>query len=215
MRGQLRRLERCFSRLDLPMCRQPPARPEDIDKLATKTGINPSKALREMWLYSNGSDVQPWFFSDGEESREFLNEVLTNGLSDSVFYFYSVKSSLKWWKLFREVDEANPGDWTYEPARYRPRLDPRVATQLVRHRQRLPIAGELLGSGELEIDAYPSPLGKYGQVLEFVHDPDDLWYVAASFEEFLDQSIACMEQSIAKDPEHARGLLEDPRTKDW
>jgi len=147
-----------------------------------------------------------------------MEEILPDGLSDAGFYLHSTARSLEQWAQFKGVDEDNPEGWIYDAADnpYRPKLDRRVATQLLRHRLRLKFGGEMWGgSGELQIDAGPSPLGNYGQVVQYVHDPDNLLYVAPSFEIFLDQSLRCMEQWIKRDPEHARELFEDPKTKQW
>jgi cell wall assembly regulator SMI1 len=211
MRDQLRRLERCFALLDLPMCRQAAALEADIDELERVTGIEVSGALREMWQYSNGSQYQTWFIPDPEQDRELIKEILPDGLCEEGFCLLTVEDSLKWWTLFKDVDESSPGDWTYDAAAnpYRPKLDPRIATQLVRHRLRLPFGGQGGGSDELQIDAGPSPVGQYGQVVEYVHDPDNLLYVACSFESFFDRSLWCMEEWIRRDPEHTRELFDE------
>ncbi len=41
------------------------------------------------------------------------------------------------------------------------------------------------GTSQLFIDFSPSPAGKYGQVVRFLHDPDELTVIADSFEEYL------------------------------
>lgn len=52
------------------------------------------------------------------------------------------------------------------------------------------------GSGSLLLlsDMSPSEAGQHGQVIGFVHDPEQLIYVAPSFGAFLDHSIQTMDQ---------------------
>jgi cell wall assembly regulator SMI1 len=44
--------------------------------------------------------------------------------------------------------------------------------------------------------ADPSANGKSGQILAFVHDPDEIVHVAPSFAEFLDLSIESLQDCI-------------------
>lgn len=41
------------------------------------------------------------------------------------------------------------------------------------------------GSSQLFIDFSPSSKGKKGQIVRYLHDPDELWVIADSFEEYL------------------------------
>lgn len=45
------------------------------------------------------------------------------------------------------------------------------------------------GTSQLYIDFSPSPTGKVGQVVRYVHDPDKLKVIADSFEEYLEKII--------------------------
>ncbi|OXA94119.1 SMI1/KNR4 family protein [Flavobacterium hercynium] len=45
------------------------------------------------------------------------------------------------------------------------------------------------GTSQLYIDFSPSPTGKVGQVVRYLHDPDELKVIADSFEEYLKQLI--------------------------
>jgi cell wall assembly regulator SMI1 len=45
------------------------------------------------------------------------------------------------------------------------------------------------GTSQLYIDFSPSPIGKVGQVVRYVHDPDELKVIADSFEDYLQQLI--------------------------
>jgi cell wall assembly regulator SMI1 len=48
-------------------------------------------------------------------------------------------------------------------------------------------------------DGSPSANGKSGQILAFVHDPDEIVHVAPSFAEFLDLSIEALQDCIDDD----------------
>ena len=45
------------------------------------------------------------------------------------------------------------------------------------------------GTSSLYIDFTPSDEGKFGQIIRFLHDPDELQVIADSFEEFLDMLV--------------------------
>ena len=45
------------------------------------------------------------------------------------------------------------------------------------------------GTSQLVLDFSPSGMGKKGQVLRFLHDPDELVIVADSFDEYLQMLI--------------------------
>ena len=65
----------------------------------------------------------------------------------------------------------------------------------------LPFADFGGGTLQLLLDFTPSSKGMVGQVIAFTHDPDEMTWVAGSFDEFLGQSIEALES----DPE---GMLE-------
>ena len=45
------------------------------------------------------------------------------------------------------------------------------------------------GTSSLYIDFTPSDKGKFGQIIRFLHDPDELKVIADNFEEFLDMLV--------------------------
>jgi cell wall assembly regulator SMI1 len=180
-----------------------------------------------MWEYSNGSEAQPWFICDGEESqklrRKYKNlfgsedDMDAESFQESVFTLYDVDGVLKWWALFKDLDEQNTKGWETNTSDclFPQKLDKRIGPQMLRHKDRLAI-GTLFGlSDELLIDGCPSKKGKYGQIVKYRHDPDSLTYVAASFAEFFDRSLYWMETIIPRNPDAARELLMDERARKY
>ncbi|WCL50635.1 SMI1/KNR4 family protein [Leptospira sp. GIMC2001] len=55
------------------------------------------------------------------------------------------------------------------------------------------------GTSQLFIDFSPSPKGKYGQVVRFLHDPDELIVIADSFEDYLNYLIDTSYNFIQED----------------
>ncbi|WP_342648699.1 SMI1/KNR4 family protein [Mucilaginibacter sp. CSA2-8R] len=45
------------------------------------------------------------------------------------------------------------------------------------------------GTSELMIDFSPSPTGTHGQVIRYLHDPDEITVIAESFEAYLQMLI--------------------------
>jgi cell wall assembly regulator SMI1 len=217
MRKQLDRLERCFSLLGLPMSRSPGASDEEIDRIEEASGIRVDDDLRAMWTFSNGSGAQPWFICDPEENRELLLEVVDEKKFDaesfSVFSLYSIDDVIKWWSLFKDVDEENPNGWrTDTPNSFAAQeLDKRIGPQMLRHKGRLPFGTRFMLSDEILIDNCPSAKGKRGQVVRYSHDPDMLTYVTSSFGDFFDRSLYWFETVIPRNPEKAREVFEDQR----
>lgn len=55
------------------------------------------------------------------------------------------------------------------------------------------------GTSQLYIDFSPSPTGKVGQVVRYVHDPDELKVIADSFDEYLEKIIENVYDFINED----------------
>jgi cell wall assembly regulator SMI1 len=224
MRKQLSRLEKCFSLLDLPMTRRPGATNNEIESVEKATGIVLDESLKAMWSYSNGSGSQAWFVCDAEETREMIreNEEVfgkeedrdAESFAGSVFNFYSIDQLIESWSIFKDIDEKNPNGWAVDSSdSFAPQdLDKRIGPQMLRHKQRLPFGTLFMSSDEILIDACPSKLGSYGQIVKYRHDPDSLTFVTSSFASFLDRSLYWMERLIPKNPDKMRGLHCDPQT---
>jgi cell wall assembly regulator SMI1 len=227
MQKQFDRLERCFVLLDLPMSKSPGASDKRIDRIEKVSGITIVGDLRAMWNYSDGSGAQPWFICDGEEERKLRqkfkglvrseDEMDAESFGGSVFTLYSVDEVVKWWKLFKDIDEQNTDGWeTNTPDCLFPQeLDKRIGPQMLRHKSRLAF-GTLYGlDDELLFDGYPSKKGRYGQIVKYRHDPDLLSYVASSFADFFERSLYWMETIIPRNPDRARELLMDEKDRKY
>jgi hypothetical protein len=86
---------------------------------------------------------------------------------------------------------------------------------MLRHKRRLAFGTLFMLSDEVLFDACPSKKGKYGQIVEYRHDPDALSYVASSFAEFLDRSLYWMDRVIPRNPEVAREVFMDQTKRDY
>ena len=66
--------------------------------------------------------------------------------------------------------------------------DARIQPSYIRHKLWFPLASFNGGSTLLLYDADPTKHGRSGQIIVYQHDPDAIYYVAASFLEFLEKS---------------------------
>lgn len=100
------------------------------------------------------------------------------------FYLMSLDEMEETKTYFCERDE-----WLAEhyPAEEVSKLDPEIKPYLF-HEKWLPFATMAGGSLYLMLDLDPSDQGAYGQIISYVHDPDFVYYVAASFTELLRES---------------------------
>jgi cell wall assembly regulator SMI1 len=213
LQSQIRRLEVCFEKLGLPMSRQPPASPEHIRELERRCDVKIDPSLKELWLYSNGSHDQPWFICDNEENRHIVLDLFYEAGAEqfggSAYTLYSVQDAMASWQFFSDVDEANPSGWEIWEEQT---PDPRIGPALLRHRLRVPF-GELYQlSNELLVDGCPSPTGTYCQIVQYVHDPDYLFFVAPTFGQFFERSLYWMERCVKKYPVEARALFQNPHS---
>ncbi|MFG2632152.1 SMI1/KNR4 family protein [Streptomyces sp. NPDC048473] len=73
---------------------------------------------------------------------------------------------------------------------------------------RLPFAEFGEGAGTLIQDCSPANRGALGQIIAYTHDPDEMSYIAASFEDLLEGSIA----EISANPEE---YVPDPEESNY
>ena len=158
-----------------------------IAALERKTGHALPAGLRAAWLSANGAgecEDAPVFFPAGGDSTGY--ELMSVPAAQ--------KSHAGHAKLAQQYEKAaykepSPRDKRIAPGWFLPGW--------------LPFAEFGGGSLRLLVDFTPSARGTVGQVIAFTHDPDEMTWVAVSFDAFLAKSLAELE----RDPE---GSLDGP-----
>jgi cell wall assembly regulator SMI1 len=162
--------------------RHPPATSGQLADAERQLGFEFTDELRELWLFSNGSNGGVWFCQRLEKSL---------GLGSRAFNLFSLDAALhrqsqfneKWFEIW---DGPPPGD----PPGYR---DPRIQPDFMHHQRWLNI-GELPGGIDaLRFDTIPTDQGRYGQIIAFQHDPDDILYVAPTIVSLLQQTCEILD----------------------
>src|SRR5262245_66638761 len=95
---------------------------------------------------------------------------------ESAFNLYSVEEVIKWWSLFKDIDEQNTEGWETDTldCLFPQKLDKRIGPQMLRHKGRLGFGTLFMLSDELLFDACPSKKREFGQLVKYRHDADSL-----------------------------------------
>jgi len=162
--GQLRTLYREADRI---LSMSPPATDAELVDLERQLGWLVPSPLRSAWLVANGGEAySPVFARPGRlTGHDFLS--VEQALAEC-------ESLRRRAPSYEGYEEPDPRGTRIKEGWYQPGW--------------LPFAGFGGGSLLLMIDVTPGSAGTIGQVISYTHDPDQIEFVAASFEEFLERS---------------------------
>lgn len=149
---------------------------------AQKTsGIAFDDFLCQLYRYCNGIDEPLKFYCKDAPENDAYSFLIKIG--DELFPcdFLSLESALCYWKWATETAKD-------DYSRIDTPRDPRIQPARLYHSLWFPIAQWNGDSVTVYFDADPSPEGKYGQIIAFLHDPDDVHFIADSMEDFFTQS---------------------------
>ncbi|PHS11512.1 MAG: hypothetical protein COA78_09455 [Blastopirellula sp.] len=178
------RLSAIYQQLGGKLKTCPPATEKQIASIAKVTGIEVDDSLKDLWRISNGSyENQDWFFG-GDEDQPIP------------YYFLSIDETLKLWQMFEPYDEKLYSEW-YDDGKVYNR-EPQVQAHFLRHSKWLGFAEFNGGSDILHFDSDPTDQGTYGQIIQFVHDPDAVFWCTTSFLDYFKKSNDILEE-IAED----------------
>lgn len=170
---EFERLHSVFERLGIPLASSPPATDQQISSVYAETGIEPCPELKEIWHFSNGSNGAMWF-AEGED--EF-----------TPYCLLSTDEVVKSWKTLEPYDADFYERWVDHEDDGSIR-GPKIQPRIVRHSKWLSFAEFNGGSHLLQFDFDPTPSGSEGQIINFIHDPDGVNWIAGSFLEFFTAS---------------------------
>jgi cell wall assembly regulator SMI1 len=187
---EFERLAAVFTQLGTHLNRQPPASEAAIASVAEITGVEVASELKDFWRISNGSGHTMWF-AEGED--EF-----------TPYYFLSIEDALENWQRFAPYDAGIYEHW-YDDEEWGKR-DSRIQRHYLRHKDWVSFAEFNGGSHLLMFDADPTANGKHGQIINYLHDPDGIFWTSTSFIDFLVTSNDMLEKWL-EDPDQLREQL--------
>jgi cell wall assembly regulator SMI1 len=187
------RLAATFKTFGREMQLQPPASETEIESILEITGVNIDGSLKDLWRISNGSGLTFWF-AEADEDDEF-----------TPYLFLSIEQTLEAWRLFAPYDASLYAEW-YDDEEWGER-DPRIQRHILRHNKWISFAEFNGGSLALQFDGDPTDKGLYGQIINYVHDPDAIFWLAKSLLEFFKSSNDVLEKGIRNNPEFVEQML--------
>ena len=174
------KLDQLYAELEVTPPVQPPAAAKAIAALEKKYGFGLPAELRAAWSSTNGTRAGRAFFA----RRGYLTG----------YEFLSTTGAQKAREALAKRARNYAGYVEPEPR------DPRIAPGWFQPGW-LPFASFGGSTLLLILDLAPARKGRSGQVIAFTHDPDQIEYVASSFERCLAESLA----AIKADPEELLG----------
>ncbi len=173
---QIERLRAIFASHGFAMPLAAPATPAQIRAVEAETSITLDEALREFYELTDGSAGAYWLAIMTDELTRCSMLSLSECLSE-------------WRQWLYEDEAAQLAEWgPTEPGR-----DSRIRPEFFVWRGWLPIADFNGGGTKLFFDADPAPGGIHGQMIVYQHDPDAVYWRAASFLELLTLSNDLLE----------------------
>ena len=168
-----KRLGALYKKMDASLRLELPITEASLANTEKELGFTIDPDLRAYWLYANGGEADYPFF------------VAREGYY-TVHDFLSIESAIN--------EREHMASRAHQYADYE---DPRPRDKRIKNswyeQGWLPFGNFGGGSLLLISDLSPSRLGKVGQVIGYVHDPDEIVYVADSFSTLLKQSIEELE----------------------
>lgn len=188
VKNEVRRVRRVFTRLGHDFHIHRGVSAKAIRFVESVVGFSIDPHLKALWRLTNGSSDQYWF-TNGEDDPD------PDALTLCVFLGLSEALLRVWDPISERCDEGEDEG-----------RSPRIQPEYLRHRLWFPFANERNGT-RFEFDADPTPAGKYGQILEFVHDPDTIWLVSDNFIEFFRNSNRLLEETARSHTDTLRERL--------
>ena len=184
---ELKRLRHTFRKSGLELRLTPGVSAKAIQFAEAVTGLRFDDYLKAMWRITDGSSEQYWFTDDGDAQYGLNN----------VFKFLPMSEALlsTWDSSTELLDENEVEDQAEE-----------IQPLHIRHKRWFPFA-EYSGIGKVQFDGDPTPAGKYGQIIMYIHDPDTVYLQSTSFIEFFRSSNRVLEEVLAADPDGLRERL--------
>ena len=143
---------------------------EQIAMFEEKFGIKIPEDMKELYHYKDGSEGFYLFFPNDKCDREFQYRLLSLAEIEAEKEYFQNKDV-----LLTEIYSNDDSE------------DSRVKPYLF-NRKWIPFA-EASGDIRLMMDFDPAQRGTYGQIICYIHDPDEIAYVAKTVTEVIDDTL--------------------------
>lgn len=153
---------------------------ETITAFEKKLDISMPEDMKELYRYKNGSELFYILFPNDKLDREFK------------FRLLSLEDIINSKELFQDRDILISEYYDKDEDEYTNKLIERMQDSRIKpylfNKRWIPFA-EADGDISLMLDFDPGKDGVSGQIICFIHDPDEIAYVAKSLTEIIDDSI--------------------------
>lgn len=153
---------------------------ETITAFEKKLDISMPEDMKELYRYKNGSELFYILFPNDKLDREFK------------FRLLSLEDIINGKELFQDRDILISEYYDKDEDEYTNKLIERMQDSRIKpylfNKRWIPFA-ETDGDISLMLDFDPGKDGASGQIICFIHDPDEIAYVAKSLTEIIDDSI--------------------------
>lgn len=153
---------------------------ETITAFEKKLDISMPEDMKELYRYKNGSELFYILFPNDKLDREFK------------FRLLSLEDIINGKELFQDRDILISEYYDKDEDEYTNKLIERMQDSRIKpylfNKRWIPFA-EADGDISLMLDFDPGKDGVSGQIICFIHDPDEIAYVAKSLTEIIDDSI--------------------------
>ena len=182
---ELARLASVLESVGHPIKLSPSATDASVQKLVDNTTVLLDPCLQQLWQLTNGSSRTHWF------------AVAENELDFTPYEFMSVEQTLGEWNTAAPYDAATYAEW-YDDESWGER-DLRIQRHFLRHSKWIPFAEFNGDSHIMYIDGDPTHHGALGQIINYIHDPDGVFWQSADFLTFFMESNDMLEKCLAHD----------------
>lgn len=153
---------------------------EQIEMFEEKFGIKMPEDIKKLYRYKNGSEWFYLLFPNDKCDREFKYRLLSLAEIEEEKEYFQNKDA-----LLSEVYSNDDDDFTKKLLKRME--DSRVKPYLFNKRW-IPFA-EASGDINLMMDFDPDMDGTYGQIICYIHDPDEIAYVAETITEIINDTL--------------------------
>jgi len=151
---------------------------EQIAMFEEKFGIKMPEDMKELYHYKDGSKWFYLFFPDDKWDREFQYRLLSLAKIEKEKEYFQNEDALLT-EFYSNDDSADKLLKSMGDSRIKPYLF---------NRKWIPFA-EASGDIFLMMDFDPAQEGTYGQIICYIHDPDEIVYVAKNITEVIDDTL--------------------------
>jgi cell wall assembly regulator SMI1 len=182
LQHEIERLKQIFASHGMPFEPNKGVSEDRLAWLERELGYTLDRDIRDLYRFAEGAERGNYWVAVGEEDPQMFRLLR---IDESAQYWFSLPLDDKHdQKLYKQL-EYNFRDCEDE-------RDARVQPRRWMHRRWWPLANTG-NSHSLMFDSDPAPGGKYGQIIAFYHDPDEIVLIADSFMDLLRESNSLLE----------------------